>query len=280
MLVAICLKTRLRIRAMRISSAARREFAMAGTPSRQVPVAPDSVRVWRGFRRTELTLDDFYAKLGSFFMPGTVQMQAPVGLTAYLPSVLPRNKDAAVPDEIAIVFYEYQDAYHEAKETVGGRAYSDLHGVAFDLRRSLSGFPVAFKGVLEPDERYHLFDEHVDWQIGVVNTFVGVPVRGKADLLDQFAGWLGDVQSRGDAGPDGAISAASREYLVYWEHWPNEVGAARSLIPSLNDLVKPVYQKTIEPYPIPQGLWDRFSGVECKGGESFNFQFERRKEMP
>jgi hypothetical protein len=78
---------------------------------------------------------------------------------------LPSNKPAGVPDEIALVFYRYPEAYDVAKETVGGRAYSDLHGVAFDLHRSLSGFPVKFSGDFEPKGRYYLFDEQVDWKM-------------------------------------------------------------------------------------------------------------------
>lgn len=239
---------------------------------------PDSVRVWRGFRRDDVPQEAFFAKLGSFFMPGTVQIQAPVGLTAYLPSVMPADRPDGAPDEIAIVFYEYQDAYHEAKETVGGRAYSDLHGVAFDLGRSLSGFPSLFDGELEPDGRYHLFEQPVDWQFGAASAFVGVPSGDDQDFLGDFAGWLREVQQQGSHGPDGAIAAAAEEYLVYWEHWRSHADATRSLIPRLREMVQPVYDQAIAPYALPQGVWDPFPGVVCRGGESFNFQFQRRSE--
>jgi hypothetical protein len=244
-----------------------------------VPVAPDAVRVWRGFRRTELSYEEFYPQLGSFFIPGTVQIQAKVGLAAYLPSVLPPDKPAAAPDEIAVVFYEYQDAYHEAKETVGGRAYSALHGVAFDLARSTSGFPIRFTGELEPDMKYHLFDQHVDWQRGIVNTFVGVRDVGEAQgFLSGITGWLSAVQQLAADGPDGAIVVAASDSVVYWEHWPDEAGAERTLLPRLAELTQPVYQQAIAPYPLYEGLWDPYPGVSVRGGESFNFQFKRRKE--
>lgn len=154
-----------------------------------VLVAPDAVRVWRGFRRKELCEDEFFQKLGSLFMPASVQVQSKVGLTAYLPTVLPRDKPAAVPDEIALVFYQYQDAYVEAKDTVGGRAYSELHELAFDLNRSLTGFPQMFAGTLVPDGRYHLFDQRVDWQAGHAEVFVGVRSG------DDAAGFLQDRKS-------------------------------------------------------------------------------------
>lgn len=246
----------------------------SSSSSESVPVAPDAVRVWRGFRLPSLSQETFFAKLGSIFIPGTVQIQAPVGLTAYLPSVLPAEKHPAAPDEIALVFYRVQQSYDDAKKTVGGRAYSDLHGLVFDLTRSLSGFPQKFAGELVPDERYHLFDQHLDWQHGAVNAFVGVRSGGDAgEFLSRIAGWLGRVQS--DGGPDGAIASASTDYVVYWEHWPDEAAAAGSPIPGLAELVEPVYRQAFKPTPMHHGLWEDYDGLTVDGGESFNFQFER-----
>lgn len=244
----------------------------------QVPVAPDAVRVWRGFRNPNVEQETFFGKLGSVFIPATVQIQGPVGLAAYLPSVLPGQKPEGVPDEIALVFYEYQAAYDEAKESVGGRSYSDMHALVFDLSRSTSGFPVRFEGELEPEMRYHLFDEHVDWQFGTVNAFVGVSAgsdpQGFTNAVREF---LLAVQAQGAGGPDGAIAVASTEYVVYWEHWPT--ADQHSLIPRLAKLVEPVYHEAIEPQSLFEGLWARpYAGVAVTGGESFNTQFIRRQE--
>jgi hypothetical protein len=246
----------------------------SSSPDKPVPVAPDSVRVWTGFRLPSLPQDSFFEKLGSIFIPGTVQIQSPVKLTAYLPSVLPREKQAGTPDEIALVFYEYQDAYHEAKDTVGGRAYSDMHALVFDLSRSLSGFPRIDSGSLEPDGRYHLFDGHIDWQSGVVSTYVGACSGASSRALEETAAWLSSVQESENA-PDGAVAAAAADYVVYWEHWPDEASAASSRISELRDIVEPAYQHSIDPYPLPERLWAPYVGVEVNGGESFNFQFAR-----
>lgn len=262
----------------------------AGTASstqESVPVAPDSVRVWRGFRLGSMPEETFFKKLGSIFCPGTVQIQAPVKLTAYLPSVLPANKHPKAPDEIAIVFYAYPNAYHEAKDTVGGRAYSDLHGLVFDLTESKSGFPQLFTGDVVTNERYYLFEEHIDWQLGFVNVFVGVVAGGdEPGFRDAVGRFLSEVQQRG--GPDGAIASASSrapnapgveaEFVVYWEHWPDEAAAAQSMIPQLADLekVEAVYHQPIAPYELNEGLWDPYAGVTVNGGESFNFQFKRQ----
>lgn len=252
---------------------------MSESPS--IPVAPNSVRVWTGFRLPSLKQETFFEKLGSIFCPSTVQIQAPVGLTAYLPSVLPREKPAAAPDEIAVVFYregetESQNTYHLAKRTVGGRAYSDLHALVFDLTRSLSGFPDRFNGNIKPHGRYYLFDESVDWQHGTVNVFVGVRTGiDQQQFLSRVATWLQGVQNQG--GPDGAIAATSADYVAYWEHWSDEAKAKDTPIPELAELTETVYHQRIPPYPLPEGLWSPYDGVQITGGESFNFQFERRK---
>lgn len=243
-----------------------------------VAVAPDAVRVWRGWRNPKLENETFFEKLGSIFIPGTVQIQAPVGLTAYLPSVLPKDKPASVPDEIAVVFYAYQDAYDEAKETVGGRAYSDLHALVFDLERSTSGFPVKFTGTLEPDMRYHLFDQHVDWQHGAASTFVGVRgARSEAAFLESIRSWLLSVQEEGDggSGPDGAIVVAAADTVVYWEVWPAGGDGGTSRIGELSKIADEIYRQPIPAVPIEDRLWQFYTGVEVTGGESFNCQFQR-----
>ena len=78
-----------------------------------VLVAPDAVRVWRGFRLPALSINQFYSKLGSVFVPATVKMQVEAGLRSYTPTVpggLPGKPDS-VPDETAILFWESQATY-------------------------------------------------------------------------------------------------------------------------------------------------------------------------
>lgn len=257
----------------------------SGATGDVVEVAPNSVRVWTGYRLPELKQETFFQKLGSIFCPGTVQIQAPVGLTAYLPSVLPATKADGLPDEIALVFYregqtEADNTYHLAKKTVGGRAYSDLHQLVFDLARSRSGFPARFTGTVAPEGRYYLFDHRLDWQHGIANVFVGARKREQTtdQFLEMLSRWLRAVQERAvqeRGGPDGAIAVTSADYVVFWEHWPNAEAASRSTIGELDELTDSAYQQSIPPYNLPAGLWDVDDGVKVLGGESFNFRFGR-----
>ncbi|MEW6659713.1 MAG: hypothetical protein AB1424_13735 [Thermodesulfobacteriota bacterium] len=243
-----------------------------------MPVPPDAVRVWRGFCLEGLDQSRFLEMLGSIFIPATVKCQTPLGLTAYLPSVLPMNKPQGVPDEIALVFYESQESYRTAKETLAGRTYSKLHDLVFSPA-SLSGFPTLFVDALLPDTPYHLFDAAVDWQHGVCRVFVGVRPAPKAgsDFLKDAAAWLAAERAR-TGRPDGAIVAASQNYLVYWEHWPDADSAAQSRASNLAGLATPVLHHEAAPQTVPEGFWDRYPGLKVSGGETFCFRFPRRSE--
>src|SRR4029077_7232271 len=143
-------------------------------PSRvTIPVPADAVRVFRGRKNRPVKRSVFIEKLGTVFMPMTVQMQRLFGLTAYLPAILPETKSEGMPDEIALVFYQTQGAYHEAKRCVGGRSYSELHQLLFDMPASASSFPELFIGEVQPDKAYHLFPKSVDWQIGSARLYAG-----------------------------------------------------------------------------------------------------------
>src|SRR5262249_43430895 len=138
------------------------------------PVPADSVRVFRGRKKAGAPRDMFVHLLGHVFMPITVQMQRLYGLTAYLPAILPQSKDSRLPDEVALVFYRTQECYHEAKRCIGGRAYSELHELAFDMSASRSGFPKLLAAdEITSDQPYHLFERSVDWQTGYSRLFVG-----------------------------------------------------------------------------------------------------------
>ena len=75
-----------------------------------VQIPADAVRVWRGFRATTMALPDFFTRLGTVFVPATVEMQIQVGLDAYFPTVPAglSGKPDTVPDETAILFWDSQ----------------------------------------------------------------------------------------------------------------------------------------------------------------------------
>lgn len=99
---------------------------------------PYEIRVWRGWRLASLAqsadgFDRFVRDLGATFVPATWQVMHRYGLLGYVPSVLAKDKDASLPDEVAILVYRSRDAYAAAKDFVAGRSYSIMHGALFEF---------------------------------------------------------------------------------------------------------------------------------------------------
>ena len=180
------------------------------------PVPADSVRVFRARKRADTRRDTFVQRLGQLFMPVTVQMQRLYGLTAYLPAVLPESKDSTIPDEVALVFYRTQECYHEAKRCIGGRAYSELHELAFDMSASRSDFPILLAAdKISPDQPYHLFERSIDWQTGYSRLFVGTRKAGAGS--DAFLAGVANAARRVQADPrslDAVIFSATSDWVV------------------------------------------------------------------
>lgn len=246
---------------------------------RDVPY--NSVRVWRGFKGQGLSWQQFCQKLGGVFIPTTPQIQEPLGLSAYLPTVLPEEKPACLPDEVALVFYSSQDDYRKTFSTTAGRAYGFLHSAAFDFscRRSHSGFPAAFTGELMPDKPYALFTNSCNWQEGRSGFYAGLR-KGDIDaetFLRLFGTLINSFIEGIDITVDSAYFIITEEYLLYWEHRPEPYafetgGWARAFC----DITSPVLIKDFTSVTLPASLHDAHQGLEIHGGECLNIKLEKQ----
>jgi len=238
------------------------------------PVPADSVRVFRGRKRAETRRDMFVQRLGQLFMPVTVQMQRLYGLTAYLPAVLPESKDSTIPDEVALVFYRTQECYHEAKRCIGGRAYSDLHELAFDMSASRSDFPILFAAdEIAPDQPYHLFEQSIDWQTGYSRLFVGTRKVGAGS--DAFLAGVANAARRVQADPrslDAVIFSATSDWVVWWDHSPTATDAVHSL----DTVADRVHSSAARCLRVQPNLLEPYSGLSLDAQTDFlNLQFPR-----
>jgi len=236
---------------------------------------PDAVRVWRGYRLSSLAVPDFLTALGSIFMPVTVQLQRLYGLTAYLPAVPPTEKPAGVPDEIALVFYETQQAYTDTALIVAGRAYSRLHSTVFDLSISKSGFPVPLPNQLAFDTPYFLFTDAVDWQAGFTQVFVGTRKNNvsSAQFASSLFTFLNHVREHRPKGLEGAIVCVNANWVIYWEHWTSEAASLKGHISDLAKLADLVMLKPSASVAIEPSLTAHYPGITVKAGQSFNLRF-------
>lgn len=248
---------------------------------------PLPVRVWLGYGRSEYRCaagrDQFLERLGSIFIPATVQMMQPWGLTAYLPTVMPVPSDSGsnIPDEIALVFYRSCEAYHQAAHaSVGGRAYESLHSTVFNfdaatgVPASHSGFPVLFdmQSFLEQKQPYFsLFESHVDWQKGNTVTLVAAATE-EALPISLLAETLSGIQSRPPEGLDGLVLTTASDVIVVWAHWRGEP-AMMNLLAGVPQL-KTVLNVKAVPATVPMPVTTAFAGVDVSAGYSASFQFE------
>ena len=246
-------------------------------PDAVKPVPPDAVRVWRGFRLGTLMPADFLVAIGSIFIPVTAQLQRLYGLTAYLPTVLPTSKPDGTPDEIALVFYDSQQAYTDTTKIVAGRAYSSLHKTVFAFPASQTGFPTLLGSSVSVDQPYHLFTKAVDWQTGFSQVFVGT--RRESVTPQKFASRLQEFfrqeQKHPAHGLDGAVFCVSVNWVVYWEHWTSEATSLKGHIADLPKLAGRVLLQPSVAQEIDPSLTAQYAGLSDVESKSFNILFPR-----
>ncbi len=247
-----------------------------------VPVDPDSVRVRRGYRNPTLDHAEFTEQLGSIFVPCAVNIQVPLGLTAYLPALLPEATPPAVPDEVALVFFESQQAYGRAFDSAAGRALGLLQDAVFDSSGAgKSGFPSPFTGAIVADQPVHLFSGKADWQSGHAEVFVGSRPGGTTSeaFLGALAQAAAALQAAPPAGMDGAIVSAGDDYVIWWQHWAGAPAKAAGIATRLAGVALPHLDSEARATKAPPLFWSS-PGVGIAPGDALNLMFQRRAATP
>lgn len=239
--------------------------------SKHTPPPANAVRVWRGYRSPSLEVKDFYDKLSTVFVPATVEMQTPIGLCAYIPTIpcdLP-GKPSSVPDETAILYWESQDTYHNGFNTLGVRTYTLTHGSVY-TDQSRADFPTFFNGSLVSEQPCYLVEKAVDWMQGEVRHLVAAKPNELSTPVFQaeVSRIISEIQSEGVI--DGGVVCAGDDYIVYWE-----LGSESEGYKKLQALVGWNLAATPAPNTLTAKLWDDWPGMEIEPGSSFNMQFER-----
>jgi len=239
------------------------------------------VRVWIGYALAGLLATNgrqyFYQQLGDIFIPATVELMAPLGLRAYIPSVLAPARHAVAPDEIALVFYrseaEYQRACHES---CAGRTYGALHGALFSFiahrgrPASHSAFPLPFNGMPAQSGAIELFDRATDWQRGeILSEAVVRTVLPVADFRRRVCTLMTALQRQPAASLQGVYFYLGDDLLVCWSCWRDRGSAL--LPPSLGDIVLDSRARGVA---LPASVFAADPGVSVSEGDSLNLQFQ------
>lgn len=253
-------------------------------------VAPNAVRVWRGFRLPDLSISNFFDKLGSVFVPATVKLQINAGLHSYTPTVPAgmEGKPDYVPDETAILFWTSQATYWNGFTRLAVRTYTLTHNgvyVTSGSPLSRADFPVAFSGVksLRTDAPVFLFEQDADWMNGAIRHIVAE--RPRSQSVDDFRQGVADVLSNiQKISPDleGAVACIGDEYLVYWELGSLAPGVKTPVsgIPLLQKILTG-WSQIFNPAPtyLPIDIYDHWPGMNVTAGSTFNMQFARNNQV-
>jgi hypothetical protein len=253
---------------------------MPADPVDAWPVAPDSVRVWRGYALDRTRKGVFWQSLGSTFIPITAQVMGKLGLTAYLPAIVPNDPIPSVPDEIALVFYRTQATYRQsANGTTAGRAYQKLHAGVFtlgpqppDQPTSASDFPILLKDACVSGQPYYLFPDAVDWYLGASNVFVGV-FDGNAKELTAAVQQAGNVlQAKRIPEFDGCILMLVENVFICWQHWRS---VANPQTWNIDLPLRTVLSTGARVVDINPSEYGRYDGLAVQPGHFLNVHFDR-----
>jgi hypothetical protein len=246
------------------------------------PVAPNAVYVWRGFKAPGSAYPQFAQFLGSIFVPACALLQPPVGLRAYLPTMVPQTqKPPALPDQTALMFWATPQAHDEANKAIAVRIYQQLHGDVYDMTRSkLPEVPVSLSSVtatLQADQPYFIFDQPADWMLGNVDHLVGARRAdlSTADFLSAAYAWAAAFRMKPPKGVDAALLSCGADYAVAWVHSTSKGAGFATALDSLAALTVPVLRQNPQPLSLRAGLWDDWPGLDLTKNTCINVQFAR-----
>jgi hypothetical protein len=254
---------------------------MPSMSPKPLPVQPNSVRVWHGFRAPDLSYEEFANLLGTVFIPTGTLLQPRAGLCAFLPTMTRQtDKPEEVPDQTALMWWTTEQQHDLAPRCQAVRAYQALH-FAYDETRSKSRPPVPFEGSAAAGQSYHLFTQEADWMLGTVRHFVGGPREAGPGWLDAVGRWASDYVASEPGAVDGALLDVADGYVAFWEHYPDADAPPSPALDQLAELATPSLSKAAEPIAPGGGLWDEWPGWPDLGEEDcWNIQLDRPDPPP
>lgn len=194
----------------------------------RVLTAPGAVRIFRGYRRPELSVEQFRTELGSTFMPGTPYLLAPLGLHAYAGAILD-DHPSGTPHETGLIAYPSRGTYQALRNgQLRGRLYTQTHGGVYDQTLDASGSRRSTAQWAEPLDgpaqagTVHLMPDAVDLQQGSLTVHVGVPAdpasAGQSFTSAVRAGLPALRDRLRDTGHDQGFVLMQDGYFVAWLH--------------------------------------------------------------
>lgn len=242
-------------------------------------VATDSEEV-RAQKRTS-----FFNELGATFMPGTPLMQAPIGLSAYLPMVIDPPPGSGLPDEVAAIVYASRPVYDYFRQnSLSRRMYTHSHTAVFNMPMSVAQFPAPLDAptTIDANGQKHQFsflypDKTIDWQAGATRMLFIVPAAPGPEFCE---GMLERVRAvpgtAAGASANQLLLAVAEGFAALWLHSAqplDDPAAALDLLPAGATLMRDLAAQQASV------VGDSDPGVRVTGPAAFTFRFERRMEL-
>jgi quinol monooxygenase YgiN len=242
-------------------------------------------RVFRGYRRADVSQETFMAKLAADFIPAAPATHQKNGLIAYVPAVLPSTATPGSPDEIAIVIYESEAVYNAARNSPEGKAYSDLHWTLFEepaSGRTRSGSAKPFARDLVLDQPVDVFHKYVDWQQGHTAVFAGSrrPTHTPAQFAKEVSEHVAKVRDTfGPMGLDGYIVVLHAEaphdltQEIAWMHWTSANAMKKAFETPAGQAIRAESEKLFQ-----RDMWAEAPAFEgtIEAGQAVNVKFAPR----
>lgn len=265
--------------------------------SLDLPVGPQAARIFFGYRAQVLKerpvddeaarkrkRDQFLGDLGSTFMPGTPLMQAPLGLSAYVPAVIDPEHDAGLPDEVAIIVYASLEIYNRFREiSLSRRMYTKSHDAVFDMPNSIAQFPgpadkPATRQVGADTQLFlYLTENPVDWQAGATRVMLIVPDAPSTGFQDELSRRLEAARAGApELGIDQIVAGIAPGFAALWAHSAKPVDGLAEALGLVPEGARLFRDLPATPAPV---IGDREKGVTITGACAYTFRFSRFMEF-
>jgi len=193
-------------------------------------------RVWQGFKRPDLSSEEFLTSFPTF-MKETVDLYQDQALVNYIVVIPPESKPEYIPDELALVSLTSKEDYDRIRATPEGRKYSARHWDFFDRANSKSADPLVNYDLDHPvnlihNRSYDMIGTSIDWATGYNAVFIGI----RKDGLDstQFLSRLKQHVELAKAvmvpkGLRGYIIIANELYEIAYLNWDSKESHDRAV---------------------------------------------------
>ena len=167
-------------------------FAYEGTKFANLEgsAPPQMFRFWRGYKQPDVDAAEFRDKLNRVLIPELDAIGSGKGLSSYLPVLMPHDKQAVIPDEVAMIQYASEEMYDAIRSTVRGEKYGPMHFSPGLFARERDGFKSSslvaekWQGSTATNRAYILNGENTNWQKG--RTIFRSIVKPESMSAEQF----------------------------------------------------------------------------------------------